>query len=138
LAVTVININEGRNMEIARRCRKLAEYSAFIAKARAFEKELGGRKEAIKEAVKYCQKHDILKEFLELHAAEVLSMLYTEFKLEDAIAVAREEAWEDGLGKGRTDEKLEIAKNLLAKGSSPEFVREITGLDMETIKGLFQ
>ena len=36
----------------------------------------------------------------------------------------------------RKEEKLEIAKNLLEKGSSPEFVQEITGLDMETIKGL--
>jgi hypothetical protein len=96
LVVKVININEGRNKGIAERCKKLSEYSAFIAKARAFEKELGSRKKAIKETVKYCQKHDILKEFLELHAAEVLGMLMTEFNLEDAIAVAREEAWEDG------------------------------------------
>ena len=34
---------EGRNDAIARRCRKLAEYSAFIAKARALEKELGDK-----------------------------------------------------------------------------------------------
>ena len=55
-------------------------------------------------------------------------MLFTEWKLEDAIAVAREEA--------RVDEKLEIARNSLAKGSTPEFVRDITGLDMETIESL--
>jgi len=132
LVVKVININEGRNQTIADRCKKLAEYSAFVAKARAFEKELGSREEAIKSAIKYCQKHDILKEFLKLHAAEVLGMLFTEWKLEDAIAVAREEAWEDG----RADEKLKIARNLLAKGSTPEFVREITGLDIDTIREL--
>jgi predicted transposase/invertase (TIGR01784 family) len=132
LVVKVININEGRNQAVADRCKKLAEYSAFVAKARAFEKELGSREEAIKSAIKYCQKHDILKEFLKLHAAEVLGMLFTEWKLEDAIAVAREEAWEDG----RADEKLKIARNLLAKGSTPEFVREITGLDIDTIREL--
>jgi len=33
-------------------------------------------------------------------------------------------------------EKLIIAKNLLAKGSTPEFVREITGLYLEEIKKL--
>src|SRR5215471_10504968 len=32
LVVKVLNINEGRNREIAERCRKLAEYSAFVAK----------------------------------------------------------------------------------------------------------
>jgi len=128
LVVRVININEGRNEAIAARCKKLAEYSAFIAKVRSFEKELGSLKEAIKKAVIYCQKHDILKEFLKLHASEVLNMLYTEWNIDDAIAVAREE--------GREDEKLEIARNLLSKGSTPEFVHDITGLDMETIENL--
>ena len=123
-----ININEGKNEEIAQRCRKLSEYSAFVSKVRSFEKELGNREKAIQEAVKYCQKHDILKEFLKLHAAEVLGMLYAEWNLEDAIAVAREE--------GKEDEKLEIARNLLEKGSTLEFVRDITGLDIETIKNL--
>jgi len=74
------------------------------------------------------KKHDILKEFLKLHAGEVLSMLYTELNLDDAIAVAREEA--------REDEKLEIARNLLAEGAAHEFIQRITGLDIETIKNL--
>ena len=59
-------------------------------------------------------------------------MLFTEWKLEDAIAVAREEAREEGLEAA----KVSIARNLLAKGSTPEFVRDITGLDMETIENL--
>ena len=151
LTVRVININEGRNAGIAARCKKLAEYSAFVAKVREFE-EGGGREEAIKRAVKYCQIHDILKEFLELHAGEVLSMLMTEWNWDDALAVRYEEGhddgWdegleegiekgrEEGLEEGRLNEKLEIARNLLVKGSTPEFVSEITGLDMDTIEGL--
>ena len=47
LSVRVININEGRNMEIASRCRKLAEYSAFIAKVRSYKNELGSLEEAM-------------------------------------------------------------------------------------------
>ena len=140
LTVRVININEGRNAGIAARCKKLSEYSAFVAKVREFEKELGSREEAIKKTVKYCQSHDILKEFLELHAGEVLSMLMTEWNWDDALAVRYEEGhddgWEEGLEEGRGNEKLEIARNLLAEGSTPEFVQKITGLDMETIEGL--
>jgi len=132
LVVKVININEGRNKEIAERCKKLAEYSAFIAKARAFEKELGSREKAVKETVKYCQKHDILKEFLKLHAAEVLGMLMTEFNLDDALAVR----YEEGCEEGRTDEKLQIARNLLAESSTPEFVQKITGLSLDEIEKL--
>ena len=148
LTVRVININEGRNEAIAARCKKLAEYSAFVAKVRFFERELGSRDEAIKETVKYCQKHDILREFLDLHASEVLNMLYTEWNWDDALAVRYEEGKEDGLDegiekgkaegieKGRFNEKLEIARNLLAEGSTLEFVQKITGLDMKTIENL--
>jgi hypothetical protein len=31
---------------------------------------------------------------------------------------------------------VSIARNALAKGATPEFVRDITGLDLETIKQL--
>jgi len=136
LVVRVININEGINKDIAGRCKKLSEYSAFVARERAFEKELGSREEAVKEAVKYCQKHDILREFLKLHAGEVLSMLYTEWNWDDAMAFARKEAREDGMEKGMEKGRLEIARNLLAKGSTPEFIHDVTGLDIETINSL--
>jgi len=38
----------------------------------------------------------------------------------------------EGCEEGR-EEKRKIARNLLAKGSTPEFVHEVTGLDMETL-----
>jgi predicted transposase/invertase (TIGR01784 family) len=71
-------------------------------------------------------------------------MLYGEYDLEVEIRVVREEAHEDGRiegleeGKeiGMEKEKLIIAKNLLAKGSTPEFVHRITGLSLEKIKEL--
>ena len=59
-------------------------------------------------------------------------MLYAEWNWDDALAVRYEEGKEDGL----EEEKLKIARNLLAEGSTPEFVRKITGLDMETIENL--
>jgi len=135
LIVKVININEGRNGDIVNRCKKLAEYSTLVAKARAFVKELGSREEAVKEAVRYCEKHGILREFLNLHATEVLGMLFTEWNLDDAKKVWYEDGLEEGREEGR-NEKLKIARNLLAKGSTPEFVRDITGLDLETISSL--
>ena len=38
--------------------------------------------------------------------------------------------------EGQRNKAVEIARNLLAKGMAHEFVREITGLDTETIRGL--
>ncbi|MDR0585613.1 MAG: Rpn family recombination-promoting nuclease/putative transposase, partial [Treponema sp.] len=75
LEVRVLNINEGRNGDIVRRSKTLAQYSAFVDKVRNFTKEQGDREEAMKTAIRYCRDHDILKEFLENHAPEVLNML---------------------------------------------------------------
>ena len=130
LEVKVLNINEGRNAAIVSRCKELAEYSAFIAKVRAFWNESGNLGEAIKDAVNFCQKHDILKQFLEIHASEVLNMLLTEWNTEDAISYAREEGWEEG----KAEEKFAIARNLLAENMPPEFIRKITGLEIEDIQ----
>jgi hypothetical protein len=64
------------------------------------------------------------------HDFEKSGFLYAEYDPEVEMRVVREEALEEGMEK----EKLIIAKNLLAKGSTPEFVHEITGLALERIK----
>ena len=133
LKVKVININKGRNEAIINRCKKLAEYSEFIAKIRDFIAELGSKEEAIKNAVTYCQKHGILNEFLEIHASEVLNMI-TEWNTEDAIAFAHEE----GLEMGQEQEKINIARNALAKGLPITVIQDITGLELEAIKQLVE
>jgi len=122
LEVKVININEGRNKDIVDRCKKLSEYSAFIGKIYANMKQYKTKEEAINEAVKYCRKNAILKEFLELHATEVLNMLLTEWNTEDAKKVW----YEDGLLDGR-EEGIEKGQNiileLLEQGMSLEDIK---------------
>ena len=136
LEVKVININEGKNKDIANRCKRLFEYSLFMGKIREFNNKLGNLETAIRKAVKYCQKHDILNEFLEIHASEVLNMILTEWNTEDAIAYARKEALEEGWGRGREEGLENVARNALANGLSPELICTLTGLDTKTIMGL--
>jgi len=136
LEVQVLNINEGRNSEIVNRCKKLSEYSLFIAKVREYKEKYDDLLKAIKEALKYCMEHDILKEYLEKHETEVINMLYTEWNWDTALEVRYEEGFEDGEDKGREEEKLTIARSALAKGSTAEFVSEITGLSLEEIAKL--
>ncbi|MCL2230685.1 MAG: Rpn family recombination-promoting nuclease/putative transposase [Treponema sp.] len=147
LEVKVLNINEGRNCEIANRCRKLSEYSIFISKVREFMDKYNDLLKAIREAVKYCQEHDILREYLEKHGYEVINMLYYEYNQELEREVIQEEAFEDGHAQGLKQghaegleqvykEKQAIARNLLAEGSTPEFVQKITGLSLDEIAGL--
>ena len=70
LIVKVININHGRNEGIAMRCRTLASYSSFVGKVQEYEGKGIDREEAIKQAIKYCMDHDILKDFLEQNSSE--------------------------------------------------------------------
>ena len=132
LKVKVININQGKNEQIVKRSKTLAGYSAFIAKVREFEKESADREKAMIKAVRYCREQNILKDFLEKNGTEVMNMLITEWKMEDALAVRYDEGLEDGLEKGRES----IARNAKAKGIPIELIESITGLDKETIRNL--
>jgi len=136
LIVRVININQGRNEEIVRKCKALNGYCAFVEKVREYEREGYIFKKAIKKAVIYCRNHDILKEFLEANASEVMNMLLTDWNLDDALAVRFEEGKEEGLEKGREGGLEQAARNALAEGAPIEFVQKITGLDIEKIKSL--
>jgi predicted transposase/invertase (TIGR01784 family) len=83
-------------------------------------------------AIRWCIEHNVLKPFLESHGSEVVNMLMTEWKLEDALKVEREEGLEEGLEKGR----FEAAKNALTEGLPIEIIQKITGLAPETIRSL--
>jgi hypothetical protein len=128
LAVKVYNINHGHNEAMSRRSEKLKGYSIFIAKAREFEKEAGNRGDAVKQAVRYCREHNILKGFLEEHASEVVNMLVTEWDWDTAFAVQREEGREEG---------QDMVLELLDQGYTPEQIRATlastkTAVDAET------
>ena len=141
LEVRVLNINKGRNTDIVKQCRELDEYSAFVAKMRDLAHETGNKEEAVQAAVRYCLEHDILRSFLNAHAKEVVGMQITEWHLEDALAVEREEGREEGLSKGREEglskgreALLETARKLQAMGLSAEQIVAVTGLSPEAFE----
>jgi hypothetical protein len=119
LEVKIININEGINREIAKKCRTLAQYSAFISKVRDFQKEGLTLNEAVEKAVPYCREHDIMKEFLEEHAKEIMSMLTTEWNWDTAKEVWQEEAREEA-----HEEDRQYFFELLDQGLSKEEIKE--------------
>ena len=133
LEVKVLNINEGRNEAVLKRCRLLSQYSAFIAKVREFENGGCSLQESIKKAVIYCRSHDILKELLEKQASEVLNMLMTEWNWDDAKEVWQQEAREEGREEGERNRSKEIARKLMEMGFSEEQIIAATGFDINTI-----
>jgi predicted transposase YdaD len=148
LEAKVININKGKNMELARKCKTLAGYSVFVDKVREYLKAGMTLEEALKKAFEYCLENDILKEFFEKNATEVMDMLMTEWNMDTALAVRYEEGhedgWEGGLEKGiekgreegRKANNEEVARNAIMKGLSIDVIHDITGLDADTIRNL--
>jgi hypothetical protein len=122
LLIKVYNINKGRNEPIIGRCKTLEAYSTFIAKVREYEAAVKIRDEAMKLAIDDCIRHGILKEFLEAHASEVVNMLLTEWNWDDALAVSREEGWEEGRQEGQT-----MVLELLDQGYTPDQIRAKLG-----------
>ncbi len=76
---TILNINYGQNQELMKGCRKLYEYSFFVAQVR--DSLMKGKilAAAIDEAVESCIKQNILAEFLRKHRAEVKIMILSHY-----------------------------------------------------------
>ncbi|MDR2553962.1 MAG: hypothetical protein LBC64_00915 [Fibromonadaceae bacterium] len=122
----IYNINKGRNADIANKSPVLNGYNELIAEVNK-NRETMELAEAIVAAIKSYLERNILVYFLEKHASEVLNMLFTEWNLDDAIAVAREEALEDGIDIGRKAEREELFA-LLRQGYSVDEVEKKLGL----------
>jgi flagellar biosynthesis/type III secretory pathway protein FliH len=116
LVANVYNINKGRNAEIASKSPVLSGYNELIAEVNR-NRQTMELAEAVETAIKSCVERKILVYFLEKHASEVLNMLFTEWNMDDALAVRYEEGIEDGMEKGRA-EGMEKVFSLLEQGVS--------------------
>jgi predicted transposase YdaD len=163
LTVKVYNINRGYNEEIIRKSEKLKGYSFFVDKIRENRRTMPLEK-AMKATIEYCIAHDILTAFLQTNSSEVINMLLSEWNIDEAkevwreeglemgreegqkigreegremgLEMGREEGREIGLEMGRENMAVEVARNALHEGLSPEIIRKLTGLDIDTIKNL--
>jgi len=144
LEIDVYNVNAGRNRSILEACAELKGYAFFVSRVGAHEKELGAQGagsggaertiKAIRLAIQDCKNAGLLRDFWENMSQEELNMLASEWDMETALEVSREEGFERGVGVGVET----VAVNALAKGLPFELIHELTGLDTETITGLSQ
>jgi hypothetical protein len=123
LVVKVYNVNPGHNEKILQRSMHLAGYARFVERIRENCKRELSRENAIKEAITYCIKNNVLKLFLQEHGSEVENMLLTEWNWDDAKEVWQEEAREESRKK-RDGELL----SLIEKGYTMEQLRNILSL----------
>ena len=120
------NINKGKNDELLNNCKPLKEYMILVEQIRQNRKTMDVE-EAVDTAVTYCIDHDILRDFLIKHRAEVKDVCITEYNEQVFINGIKEEGREEGLEQGRL---LEIYHSVQEGDYSVERGAEKTGMSV--------
>ena len=105
----MININIGSNAELMKKCRLLHDYAVFIGLIRDYISQENDINTAVTLAINQAISHNILKEVLSVHTAEVRDMILTEYNEEQHIKNEKNISYDDGFNDG----KIEAIKNMI-------------------------
>ncbi|MCR5343704.1 MAG: hypothetical protein K6E70_10140 [Butyrivibrio sp.] len=108
--VRMLNINYGHNAQLLGSCKPLYEYSWFIKRiqdnmSKADKPDI---EEATSLAIDEMPDDFIIKDFLEIHRAEVKGMLLTEYDEAETLELFKKEARDEGKAEGKEEGKEEI------------------------------
>ena len=95
LKVTILNINPSMNEELKEKCPVLKQYTQYVEQVRYNSANMP-LEQAVEEAIEYCVRHDILKDFLLKQRAEVVKMSIFEYDEEREIELIRRDEREIG------------------------------------------
>ena len=116
LKVTLHNVVYGEEKKLLKKSRALREYSLFMAKLKENTAAGMARPQAIREAIRYCETHDVMREFLQAHEREVVDMVDFEWNQEEYENAIREEGIEQGLERGLAQGREQGLERGLAQG----------------------
>ena len=144
LKVTFHNIAYGSEKMLLRMSRPLHDYSFFL---NCIKTNIAGgmeRVQAIREAMRYCMEHNIMKEFLREHESEVIDMVNFEWNQKDFEEAVREDGIEqgmargreEGLAKGREEEKSAFILGMLKEKLPLETIARVSKMSVERIQEL--
>ncbi len=130
LVAKCYNINYEEGNELLEACYELKSYSVFVQKVREGGANGLSLHQAIREAIRYCETHDWMKEYFKSHESEVFDMV--SFKWDDAKAlkIAKEEYLEEGTRRTL----IRVVLSLLKKKYPLSAVVDATDLTAEEIR----
>ena len=91
------------------KCRLLHDYAAFIDLIRDYVSQENDINTAVTLAINQAISHNILKEVLSVHTAEVRDMILTEYNEEQHIKNEKNISYDDGFNDG----KIQAIKNMI-------------------------
>ena len=143
--VDIYNINYSKSSQLIQKSKSLKEYSLFVHMVNVRISEGLAFGEAVTKAIRYCIAHDIMGEFLSKHGSEVENMLFTEWNMDEALAVTAEEARAEGEARGRVAGRIEGERSGLEKAVraldgvlSAEVIAEKLGLPLEYVQEILK
>ncbi len=130
---TVLNINEGHNESLNKKCKTLYDYCRFVNRVKANLSAGIERNTAIAEASDWAISQNLLNGYFKERKSEVVGMILHEFDQEKYERTVRTEAYEDGA----RDTKISAARNLLQMNlGTPEQIAQAQGLPLEEVLAL--
>ena len=140
LKVNFHNIAYDKEKTLLQKSRSLRDYSFFIDRIKGNMADGMERAQAIREAMRYCEEHDIMKEFLQQHEGEVVDMVNFEWNQKDFEEAILEEGIErgraEGRSEGRSEEKNAFVVELLKEKLPMETIAKVSKLSVEKIQEL--
>ena len=122
-----ININYGHNQELLNSCKRLHDYSYFVACVRDYLKQGNEQKTAVVKAVDECIEKGILEDVLLKHRAEVENMFLTTYDKKMHYEALREEGRQ--MERANTERERQRAER--AEAESAQLRKEIARLKGE-------
>ena len=142
LKVTMLNVNDGHNLELMEHCRTLKEYAKYVARVRKYVTQNIPLEEAVTRAVDEGIEEGILAEFLVKNKAEVIKVSIYEYDKEFEEKKLRKAEYEagrqDGIEIGKRILLEKIIKKKLKKGKSTEQIADELEEDVIEIEPIYK
>ena len=119
-------------MTLQKKCKPLYDYCSYVNKVKQNLKANLAKDNAIKDALDYAIKNNLLDGYFKTQKMEVLNMSLTEFDQELYDRNRRQEGFEDGVA----EKAKETALKMLARNYPINDIAEITDLSVEDIQAL--
>ena len=133
LKVQFLNVNAGNNRELIGRSESLKNYCTFVDRVEYNRRQKMSLLDAIRDAVNYCIKGNVMAEYLRTNIKEVMEMYWFEYDAAAEREAIREGALKAGIKKGLKEGTITMIKEFFKAGTPIEFIKKATGQTEEQI-----